>query len=154
MLQFVEQVQQRAEIAVHLQQAVGPFAGTAHALEFVARHGRQMQHRVIEVDVERLIGRDAAPDETVSAGEVFAVDVAAHLKGQLLQVLDRTAFRARHNIGHGVTVGVIKRIIGPQALVVAVRDAVPLVEPVVGRVAPRLVADVPLAIDRGGVPGL
>ena len=49
---------------------------------------------MIEVDVKRRAGGDAASDERICAGEVFAVDVAAHLQGQLLEVLDRTAFRA------------------------------------------------------------
>jgi hypothetical protein len=42
-VEFVEQVEQGAEIGVHFQQAVGPVAGSAFAFEFVARHGRQMR---------------------------------------------------------------------------------------------------------------
>ena len=112
-----------------------------------------MQHRVIEVDVKRRARIDAAPDESISAGQVFAVDVAAYLQGQLFQVLDRTTFGARDDERHGVTVGIVERVVGPQAFVVAVRDAVPLVKPVVGGIAPCLVADVPLAIDLEGGGG-
>ena len=69
----------------------------------------------------------------IGAGEVFAVDVAAHLQGQLLEVLDRTAFGALDDKRPGVAVGVVERVVWPQAFVVAVRDAVPLVKPMVGR---------------------
>src|SRR6202007_2923844 len=46
--QGVEKVEQHAEIAVELQQAVGPLTDTAFTLELIARHPREMQKRVVE----------------------------------------------------------------------------------------------------------
>ena len=112
-----------------------------------------MQHRVIEVDVERCAGGDTAPDEGVGAGEVFAVDIAAHLQGQLLEVFDRSrlwCLRRQTTSGRGRDRRAGRRATGTRRSCAGCRTTRRTRD---RSGAPGLVADVPLAIDGGGVAG-
>ena len=73
------------------------------------------------------------------------VNCASSLGGAPLRPLEHARDR--------IALGVVPRVLGPQRLVVRAWNAVPLVEPVVGRPAPRRVPDVPLADDRRSSAG-
>jgi len=150
----VEQVEQAAEVGVHLHRAVGEVAGPADPGELGARDRRQVEHGVVEVDVEGLAGVRAAADEGLGAVEVLAVDVAARLHVEALEVAHALALAPLDDEGLRVAGRVVEGVVGPEALVVGVGNAVPLVEAVVDRVAARLGADVPLAVAGGRVAGV
>jgi hypothetical protein len=92
-----------------------------------------MHHRVVEVQEEGLAGVRAALEEPLGALHVLRIDEAPHLDSQLLEFPGRLALDGLQDLRHRIAARAVPRIVGPQRFVVRARDAVPLVEPVVGR---------------------
>ena len=153
--EFVELVEQHAEVMVEHQEAVAPVAVVALADEFVARAHREVHQRVIEVAVERLVVLDRLLHELEGALLVFEVAGLLGFHGELLvqQRSAALALEAFVHVGKAVALRHVMRIRRPHAFVVGAQRAVPFVEAVVGREAAVFGADVPLAVDRRGIAG-
>ena len=132
-------------------EAVAPVAVRALADEFVARAHREVHQRVVEVDIERLVILDRLFHELDRALLVFQIAGLLRLHGELLG-LDRLAaavLRALVHVRETVALRHVMRILEPHAFVIGAQRTVPFVEPVVGREASVLGADVPFALDAG-----
>src|SRR5262249_35834098 len=81
--ELLECVEDRPEIGVELQQAVGPVALAGFSFELCARVDRKVHQRVIEVEEERFLCVDASLHERLAARDEFKIDVSPHLPRQL-----------------------------------------------------------------------
>jgi hypothetical protein len=147
--ELVEQVEQRPEVGVELQQAVGPIPLSGLALELLARDHRHVHHRVVEVHVERRLDADRVANERRRPSQELRVTIPPHIEGQLLELGDvgLPAVDLDHPRDR-IALGVIERIVRPQRLVVGPRRSVPLGEPLIGRPSSRSLANMPLAVHR------
>ncbi len=135
--ELVNEVQQCPEVSVELNQAVGPVALAACALELLARDHRHVHQRMVEVDKERAVGLDCATHELRRPPQELEVAVSAHIEREQLCLGDiGLAPRDLDHPRHRVAPGVIERIGRPQRLVVGSRRPVPLGKPLVGRPTP------------------
>jgi hypothetical protein len=100
---------------------------------------------MVEVQEERRARLRAVLDESRCAGIELGVNVASHLVAELLGLAKLLALASFHDRGARIAVGSIPGIVKPQAFVIGVRDAIPLVEAVIGGPAALALADMPLA---------
>ena len=152
--EFVELVEEHAEVAIELEQTVGPIAVSARALVLVARMDRQVHQRIVVVDEERLVSLGVAFEEVERPSVHLDIDIDLEITVEDTQLFDRFALLALIHVLDGVALGVVPRVVGPQGRIPRERRAVPLVEAVIGRPTPVALADVPLAHAQRGVAGL
>ena len=148
-----ERVQQVAEVVIQLGKAVGPVAVAGHALELGARNRRDVQQRVVEVQVERPALADARSRNAI-ARRLYSTSMSRRrsiVSGSSSSCRTPASRVPSCMYDRRSRSGPVPGVVVPPALVVRARRAVPLVESVVGRPPPVLRPEMPLPQTRGGV---
>ena len=147
-------VQQLPDAVVHLDHRIGEVADTAAAHEVRVRQCRKVQVRERHVQQEGLLAGRVPAHEVHGTFGQFAVDQAALGEVVFGDIARGLAGKPFHHLRHVHHRGVETGRAREHRLVAGARDAVPLVEAALVRVAPVAVAQVPFAEHAGGITGL
>lgn len=149
----VEVVEDLAHAVVHLRHRVGKLSLARLASKVQVRQRGEVQVHQRVVEEEGLVGLCFPREPVPGPLHEHLVDQPPLLQVVHAHVLRRPARHPAHDVRQLRDLGLVPDGARELALVRRPRDAEPLVEPPVARVAPLDVPEVPLAVVGRGVPG-
>ena len=143
--QFVQLVEEQAEITVELEQTISPIAMAASSPVFRAWLGRHMHQRIVVVDQEGFSILGALLQKIERALVHLDINTELEIEVDDIQFFYRFALAPLVHGFDTVTLGVVPRVLAPVGRVPRKGRAVPLVKAVVGGPTAFALANVPFA---------